>query len=48
MTAAGVVVSGLAFPTVEEACSAYSSRKPQTMLPGSALDHDGDRHNKNQ
>jgi sulfate permease, SulP family len=48
MTAAGVVVSGLAFPTVEEACSAYSSRKPQTMLPGSALDHDGDRHNKDQ
>jgi MFS superfamily sulfate permease-like transporter len=34
MTAAGVAVSGLAFPTVDEACAAYLSRKPETMLRG--------------
>ena len=48
MTAAGVAVSGLAFPTVDEACAAYLSRKPETMLRGSALDHVDDRHKKNR
>jgi hypothetical protein len=48
MTAAGVAMSGLAFATVDEACAAYLSRKPETMLRGSALDDLEDRHKKNR
>jgi sulfate permease, SulP family len=48
LTAAGVVVSGLAFPTADEACSAYSCGKPETILPVGALDHVDDRDKKNR